>query len=309
MLNSRFPGRARRMRALLMTLGLAGALAVFPVSARTLATAYGEVEVDGQPERVVALYEGALDTALAVDVTPRATVTTRGGEGVANYLQERVGDIAIVGVVREINIEAVVAQRPDMILASPQLPEAQYRLLSRIAPTLVPDTEMYQPDSWKNEARFFGQALGREAKVDDAIARVEQRAAELSERHEQASATLVRWMPQGALVMSPLLFSTSLLAESGFTVADDGTVREGRPHSDPLSLENLSRIDNDWLFLATLNEEGREALENAKESPAFARLDVVERDQVVPVDGQLWTSASGPLAAQAILDDIEAAIQ
>jgi iron complex transport system substrate-binding protein len=30
---------------------------------------------------------------------------------------------------------------------------------------------------------------------------------------------------------------------------------------------------------------------------------------VVPVDGQLWTSASGPMAAQAVLDDIAAAIE
>lgn len=79
-------------------------------------------------------------------------------------------------------------------------------------------------------------------------------------------------------------------------------------HSDPLSLENLSRLQGDWLFLATLNEEGDEALAAAKDSPAFARLPVVDSGRVVPVDGQLWTSANGPLAAEAILDDIEAAL-
>ena len=30
--------------------------------------------------------------------------------------------------------------------------------------------------------------------------------------------------------------------------------------------------------------------------------------QVVPVDGQIWTSASGPLAAGEILDTLEAAV-
>ncbi|WP_136068155.1 ABC transporter substrate-binding protein [Modicisalibacter radicis] len=291
-------------------LALSLILAALPASARTLDSAYGEVSVDGQPQRVVTLYEGALDTALAAGVTPLAAVATRGGEGVARYLQDRAGDIAIVGTARETNIEAVVAQRPDLILASSRLPETQYKLLSQIAPTLVPDVEPYTPDSWKQEARFFARALGREAPVEEAIAAVEARAAELRENPAtRASASLVRWMPQGALVMSPRIFSSTLLAASGFEVDDGGIVKAGRPHSDPLSLENLSRIDNDWLFLATLNAEGDEALASAKASPAFARLGVIERGQVVPVDGQLWTSASGPLAAEAILDDIAAAIR
>ncbi|MHB0776425.1 ABC transporter substrate-binding protein [Halomonas sp. WWR20] len=293
---------------ILAGLGLS-VLMIGQANARTLSTAYGEVEVTDRPERVVTLYEGALDTALAAGVMPLAAVTTRGGEGVASYLQDWVDGIAIVGTSRETNIEAVVAQRPDVILASSLLPEEQYQLLSRIAPTLVPDSEAYQPDTWKEEARFFGQALGREAQVEEVIGQVEQRALALSERHPQQSASLVRWMPQGALVMSPMVFANTLLTASGFTVNDGGIVKKGRPHSDPLSLENLSRIDSDWLFLATLNEEGRDALEDAKSSPAFARLEVVEQERVVPVNGQLWTSASGPLAAQAILDDVEAAIE
>ncbi|GAB2801086.1 staphyloferrin B ABC transporter substrate-binding protein SirA [Halomonas shantousis] len=306
MLNPSASGRS--VLGVLVGLGLC-AIMMGQANARTLSTAYGDVEVTDQPERVVTLYEGALDTALAAGVTPLAAITTRGGEGVASYLQDRVNGIAIVGTSRETNIEAVVAQRPDVILASPLLPEEQYQLLSRIAPTLVPDSEPYQPDTWKEEARFFGQALGREAQIEEMIGQVEQRAVALSESHPQESASLVRWMPQGALVMSPMIFSSTLLTASGFTVHDGGIVKKGRPHSDPLSLENLSRIDSDWLFLATLNEEGRDALENAKSSPAFARLKVVEQDRVVPVDGQLWTSASGPLAAQAILDAIEAAIE
>ncbi len=289
-------------------------LASTAASARTLDTGYGAVEIDGQPERVVTLYEGALDAALAAGVQPLAAVTTRGADGVASYIQDQAGDLAIVGVVREINLEAVVAQRPDLILASPQLPREQYQLLSRIAPTVVPKTQTLGPDTWKEEARLFAQALDREQEIEDAIAAVEQRAAKLAETVEQNFAEdkttyLVRWMPQGALIMSSQLFSTGLLSAAGFGVQDGDLVKAGRPHSDPLSLENLSQVDGDWLFLATLNEDGRKALEAAKQSPAFARLNVVEQERVVPVDGQLWTSASGPIAAQAILDQLESVIE
>ena len=122
------------------------------------------------------------------------------------------------------------------------------------------------------------------------------------------SAFLVRWMPGGPMVMSQNLFATGLLAQAGLDVQDGGLVGERGVHSDVLSLENLSQVDGDWLFLATLNDDGQAALEAAKQSSAFTRLNVVEQERVIPVDGQLWTSANGPLAAQAILDDIEAAL-
>lgn len=301
--------KAKSLTTLLTGLGLGLLLAASPALARTLDTAYGEVSVEGQPERVVTLYEGALDTAVSAGVMPLAAIATRGGDDVARYLRDRVQGIDIVGTARETNIEAVVAQRPDIILASPRLPEGQYRLLSQIAPTLVPDVPAFSEGAWKQEARFFAKALGREAPIEAALEAVAARAAELHETMDHApTASLARWMPQGALLMSPQLFSTGLLRASGFTVLGGENVPDGRPHSDPLSLENLSLIDGDWLFLATLNAEGDEALAAATSSPAFARLDAVKNDHVVPVDGQLWTSASGPLAAEAILDDITTAL-
>jgi iron complex transport system substrate-binding protein len=218
----------------------------------------------------------------------------------------------IVGVTREINIEAVLAQQPDLILAAAQLSEEQYQLLSRIAPTVVPHAQPLAFDSWKAEARLYGQALNREAEIDDAIATVDQRISELAAAIDDANAggtaVLARWMPNGPMVMSKELIATGLVAEVGLEVQDAGLVAEGHPHSDILSLENLSQVDSDWLFLATLNADGQAALDAAKQSAAFTRLDVVKRDQVVAVNGQLWSSANGPLAAQAILDDIENAL-
>ncbi|ATH76327.1 MULTISPECIES: ABC transporter substrate-binding protein [Halomonadaceae] len=291
-----------------------GSLIAGAAQARTLETAYGEVEVNDHPERVVTLYEGALDASLAAGILPVGAVTTRGGDNVAEYVEAYLGEErpAIVGVVREINIEAVLAQQPDLILAAPQLPEAQYQLLSRIAPTVVPHTQPLASDNWEAEARLYGQALNREAQIDEAIAAVEQRAAELASAIAEAgvggTAVLARWMPSGPMVMSKDLIATGLLDSVGLEVQDAGLIKPDSAHSDVLSLENLSQVDGDWLFLATLNADGQAALDAARQSPAFTRLNVVENDRVVPVNGQLWSSANGPLAAQAILDDIENAL-
>ncbi|GEN27269.1 ABC transporter substrate-binding protein [Halovibrio variabilis] len=293
---------------------LLSTLVVGAAQARTLDTAFGDVEVEGTPERVVTLYEGALDAALAAGITPLGAVTTRGGDNVAEYVEAHLGDDrpAIMGVVREINIEAVLAQQPELILAPAQLSEEQYQLLSLIAPTVVPHTQPLAADNWEAEARLYGEALNRKEAIEEAIAAVDQRTMELADALADAevggTAFLVRWMPGGPMVMSENLIATGLLERVGLEVQGADLIGERGVHSDVLSLENLSQVDGDWLFLATLNEDGQEALEAAKQSAAFNRLDVVQQEQVVPVNGQLWSSANGPLAAQAILDDIEAAL-
>lgn len=281
---------------------------------RTVETAFGPVEVQGQPKRVVTLYEGALDAAVAVGANAVGAVITRGGRDVADYIQSEAGDIAIVGAPAETNIEAVIATRPDLILAAPRTSEKQYQLLSRVAPVVVSDVPMFQTDSWERETRLFARAMGREAAAEQVLEQIESRIAAVAALvdnripQEQRDATLVRWMPQGPLVMAEGLFSASVLQAVGFDVDDNDLVKEGRPHSEPLSLENLSSMDQSWLFLATLNEDGEKALEAARRSPAFARLGAVESERVVAVSGQLWTSATGPLAVLAILDDIESAV-
>ncbi len=305
---TKWPGR---VMALLLGVVLS---VVAQADTRVLETAYGQVKVNGQPKRVVALSEGAVDTTVALGVTPVGALATRGTDGLARYMEPHAKGVAIVGTSRELNLEAIVAQRPDLILASPQMTREQYRLLSSVAPTIVPDTADMKQDNWKVEGRLYAQALNQTAKMEELIEAVDARAAQLAETlkaryaDEDRTAYVVRWMPQGPMVMNSQMFAAGLLEAVGLKASDAGLIKENRPHSDPLSLENLGRIDSDWLFLATLNEEGQAALEAAKKSSAFARLNVVQRDRVIAVDGQYWSSATGPLAAQKVLSDIEAAL-
>lgn len=290
------------------------AAAVAPAGARTLETGFGEVTVEGTPERVVTLYEGALDSAHSVGVDPLGAVATRGGTDVARYMRGEVKDTRIVGTAVETNLEAVAALEPDLILASSRLPEEQYRLLSELAPVVAPRQRDFEPGVWRAEARLFARALGRKEAMATVISEIDERITSLAERLEETvpaddrEAILARWMPQGPMVMHPGLFATGLLGKVGFEVKGGELVKPGRPHSDILSLENLGRLDHDWLFMATINEDGDQALDDARNNSALARLDVVQRERMIAVDGQLWTSANGPLAAQAVLDRVEAVL-
>ncbi len=293
--------RFRSLIALITTTLLLSPL--LQAAERTVDTNYGPVNVEGTPQRVVALGENALDAALSLGMQPVGALASRGGTDVPDYLKEKAGAITLVGTVREPNLEAVLALQPDLILASTELPQAQYDRLSLIAPTVVPKGGTFQ--DWRKVVSVYGHALGKGDESKQRIAEIDARVASMRERLSgNPQVSVIRWNPQGPFIMSSQLFVGQLLDAIGFKPNELST-QTRKPHTDILSLENLSKADADWIFLATLNADGRKALEEAKQQPAFNRLSAVQNDHVVTVDGQVWSSSSGYMAAQRVLDDVE----
>src|SRR3954467_8274121 len=66
---------------------------------RLVKHAMGESRVPVVPQRVVALDTDELDDALALGVTPIGTVLAIAGQPIQDYLQDRAGDIVIVGTI------------------------------------------------------------------------------------------------------------------------------------------------------------------------------------------------------------------
>ena len=270
---------------------------------RTVTTAFGEVEVPADAERVVALGDTPLDTALALDVTPVGTLSSRGGTTVSPYLADRAGDVTIVGTVRETNLEAVVEAAPDLILAAADTPQAQYDALSAIAPTVVPEPPAF--GDWESPTLTYAAALGAQDEAQGLLDDLDARSAQIATAVEDpGTAAVVRWMPNGPIVMSSALMTGRLVEATGDELPEVADFRD-TPHTDPLSLENLGAVDADVLYVATLNADGEQALAAAQAQPAFARLTAATSGRVHAVDGSTWTSAAGPLAADLVLDDLD----
>lgn len=272
---------------------------------RSVDTAFGPVKIDGSALRVVTLDESALDTALAVGIQPVGTVSTRGSNGISDYLKAKAGNLDIVGTTRAPNLESIFKLKPDLILASASTPRELYTSYSALAPTIVPKTDS---SDWQAGTRTYAHALGRDSQAEAALAAIQARAGALKARIPAGqSVSVVRWMPQGPMTMSSHIFVGSLLQEVGLRGTELARGLK-KPHSDVLSLENLGKIDADWLFIASLNAEGAKTLEEARKQPAFERLQAVQKGRAVTVDGQVWSSGSGPLAANKVLDDVERAL-
>ncbi|MGX5210446.1 ABC transporter substrate-binding protein [Streptomyces violaceus] len=268
-------------------------------------TAYGAVEVPAAPRRVVALGDTALDSSLALGVEPVGMLSSRGGNAVSPYLAGKVPGIALVGTVAETNLEAVAAARPELILAASGTPREQYDALKAIAPTVVPEPARF--GDWESETRTVAAALGKEAEGERLLTGIEQRAEDIAGGRSAdgtGTAVVVRWMATGPVILSSALMPSRLLKLTGDRISPAAAFT-GKPHTDPLSLENLGEIDADRIYLTTLNADGEKALAAAEAQPAFARLRAVRTGSVDVVDGDVWSSAAGPLAAAEVLDDIE----
>lgn len=270
------------------------------------------VIVPANPQRVVVLSEVDLDSALALGLTPVGSVNGRGQPGLPQYLGDKASGIESVGTLVEPSLEKIVALKPDVILAGSMLDQIKTLLpeLSKIAPVVA----TYKPsDDWKTAFKSIASMLNRQAVAEAFLGQYDERLSAIKKllpEGQGAQANVARWMPQGPVVMMPATFSSLILADAGFARPEAVQALAGShgAHTDPLSLEKLDVMDSNWLFLGTLNAEGATALDAALKNPLFQKLDVVQRGHVVPVDGAVWTSVGGPLAALVVLDDIEKAL-
>jgi iron complex transport system substrate-binding protein len=272
----------------------------------TVETERGPIEVPANPARVVTLSEYALDTAVSLGVLPVGAVASTGMDGVAPYIAESVPGIKIVGAKGEVDVDAVSALKPDLILASWQTDDALYASLSEIAPTIVPPSieegEFSDLRGWEYDVLVYGHALGKAEETALALQELHERTDAVRDGAGQSlageSAVVIQWTEVGPMILGPGHFSSVQLQRVGFLPVSNG-------QAEPLSIEELSRIDAEWLFIAPVGEEGEKAYEIAREETLERDIPAVRKGQVVMVDGSLWTSTAGPIAANLVLDDIE----
>ena len=277
---------------------------------RQVEDAFGNtVTVPAEPERVVTLNEIDLDTALTLGVTPIGTVNGRGQAAPPRYLEGKVpSGIKVVGDLDNPNLETLLELEPDLILTGPVKPE-QLAILNEIAPTV---TTFKWAEPWQSSMQRTAHVLNKDAEAKAFLDRYEARAAEARERlkdHQGETFSIVRWNPKGPSYMFKDAFSSTVVEDVGL-VRPAHQQDPGHTHSMALSLESLELLDADWLVIGTLATSGEavEALSQAEETPAFRQLSSIQAKRFAAVDGSLWTSLGGPMAALQVIEDVESIV-
>lgn len=283
------------------------------------------VSVPDRPQRIVALSEPTLDGLVALGITPVGATAGRGQSTVPAYLADKLKGVPLLGAVAQPNYEAIAAATPDLIVVDGTSINNNAEAIARlrkIAPTVVTG---YAGGDWRSNFTVLADAVNRAAAgkqvIADYDAHVASAKAALS-HYAGKTFSIVRW--QGG---APALILSEL--PQGIALHDVGLARppaqnhKGPGHSDPVSLENLDRIDADYLFFGTLggssvgnrNAGGavdvaasEQALAQARKVPGFDQLNAVEQGHVIPVDGSVWTTTGGPVLMNRIVSDIEAAL-
>ncbi|WP_059104743.1 ABC transporter substrate-binding protein [Shouchella shacheensis] len=272
----------------------------------------GTTEIEGTPERVVTLYQGATDTAVALGIEPVGVVESWVEQPIYNYLRNDLEGTEIVGSEIQPNLEEVANLEPDLIMATQSRHEEVYGQLSEIAPTVVADPIF----DFKNTLRVMGQATNQQDEVEQISNDWDERVADFQEKMSEKmgeewplTASVLNFRSDQARVFLTG-FPGSILEELGFARTDtqQEEVDNGTAYLELTSTESIPEMNADVIFLFTAgnqeDEEVQATYETWTEHPLWQDLDAVEEDQVYPVDEVTWNMGGGYTAANEVLDQL-----
>lgn len=274
---------------------------------QTITHAMGTTEIQGTPQRVVTLYQGANDAAVALGVKPVGIVESWAEQPVYDYLKDDLEGIQIVGQETQPNLEEIAKLKPDLIIASKVRHEEVYEQLSAIAPTVAHETVF----AFKGTVDLMGQALNKE---DEAQKLVEDWDARVIDFKEKLQSEMGDEAPKHVSVLNFRAdhsriyytgFAGSILTELGF---------EGPKNMEDDSLEIIKLTDKESItemnadaFYIFMDKNDPAVVKNYEEwtgHPLWENLDAVKSNRVYEVDEIVWNLAGGILSANLMLDDM-----
>ncbi|MFC7320045.1 ABC transporter substrate-binding protein [Halobacillus campisalis] len=272
---------------------------------REVEHAMGTAEIEGEPERVVSLFQGANDAAVALDVEPVAIVESWVEKPVYEYLRDDLEGVDQLGEETQPNLEEVAKQEPDVIFANEDRHEDIYDQLSQIAPTVMID-EIY---GWKDTVDLMGQSLGKEEESDELLNEWDERVEDFTsqmeaEGHFPVEAAITNFRADHARIFYTG-FGGGILNELGFDRPDNH--KEDTWGVKLTSKESIPEMNADVIFnfnSGTEKDEIQQTYEDWTSHPLWQELDAVQNDNVHNVDEVTWNSAGGYLAANHMLDDL-----
>ncbi|SJM52497.1 possible ABC Fe(3+) transporter, periplasmic binding protein [Actinomycetales bacterium JB111] len=246
----------------------------YPHTVRSL---YGDVTIEQEPERIVALWSPIGDDLHALGAMPVAVAGDPATYDEAMpWIPDELREITDPALVTPdgINVEAVAALEPDLIIVAPYQvqDEAVFDQLSVVAPTISVDTEGLNPD-WDERLLLSAEAVNETGPAQELIAETEADFAEVGAQVPGIEDMTYNWVlfNQGQYGFG----NGSVLELFGLSPADS---QDNSNSADAgLSPEQTSLLDADLLAVWPVEEDGRETLEA---DPLFQNLPSVQADTV-----------------------------
>ncbi|WP_295805584.1 iron-siderophore ABC transporter substrate-binding protein [uncultured Nitratireductor sp.] len=288
----------------------------FPI---TIEHALGTTVIERKPERVATVAWANHEVPLALGVVPvgfaRANFGDDDGDGllpwVSGKLHELGADTPVLFDEGDgIDLEAVAAVRPDVILAAYSgLSQTDYDMLSQIAP-VVAYPEAPWSTGWREMIRLNSAGLGMPAKGDALIADIESDIAQVVAEHPELKGKSAMFITHlSAADLSTINFYTTsdtrvrFFTDLGLAVPSS-VLEASTPgrFSGSISAERIDTFD-DVDIVVTYGDET--LLEKLAANPLTSRMPAVANKAVVMLDrGPVGTAANPtPLSISWVLRD------
>lgn len=277
---------------------------------RLVKHALGETRVPLAPRRIVSLANSATDSLVALGITPVLVSTSWRSDSVTPYLKDELRDVPKTRFGEAINLEAVLAAKPDLIFSDGVRYGRFYNQLTKIAPTVCVTSNLSSDRA--NRVLDVGDALGMTAQAQ---ARIDEYQRYLNSARDEVAAlaagrpvSFLRFRRNTCVIYTrarmfgPLLFEQLKLTpdpEMPLVMSGGGW--------DVLSVERLSTLRSEFIFMV-VDRDSEVYLSRVRDTPIWKDIPAVKHDHVYRVASGTWLSGDGVLGCEAIIGDVLAGI-
>jgi len=277
---------------------------------RTVVHFEGSTTIPAEPTRVVVISTGQADALLTLGVVPVASTAPDGADLVPAYLATAFPeDAAALGAITSVgnriapDIESVAAAKPDLILMNTAGKDAGslYASLSAIAPTVATQgTGLH----WKEDLLLLADAVGRTTQAESWLDAYQADAAAFGQGvADGTTVSFVRSSADRLRVFGVASFAGSVAEDAGLARPEAQRFTDDTSHD--ISEEQLDLADGDRV-LAGVQGGDDTALTGL---PLWPTLQAVADDHVTFVDDDVFYLNTGPTAARAVLEQLEAVLR
>ncbi len=284
---------------------------------RTVGHFGGSTDIPAEPKKIVVIATGQLDAALTLGVIPTGAAYGDGADLVPDYISfsfpqyaDQLTQMADLGNRQSVDIEAVAAAEPDLILANKTGSEDIYATLSAIAPTVLTEGTGV---NWKQDFLLLADALGRTEQAQGFLDTFASDARALGDSVSNGggsggapTVSFVRFTADRARVFGVASFA-------GFIASDAGLARPPSQQFDKTSQdfseEEIQLANADWVFVSSQDAGADSNAASYTTNPLWTGMSAATQNHIVRVDDDPWYLNAGPTAATIVLDGLRNALQ
>src|SRR5690606_33639310 len=274
---------------------------------RIITHSFGDTEIEGVPQRIVALEWTYAEDLLALGIQPAGVADVAGYETWVNVEPALADSVVDVGTRQEPSLEAIAALEPDMIIGVQFRHEPIYADLSAIAPTLLfnPYPGEDGPDQYQEMRETFltiAEAVQREDEAVQVLTEMEQTFTDAAARLDESGLenrqfALVQGFSSEGVPQVRLFTDNSMavqiLEQVGLENAWDGGFEVYG--FSTVGIEGLANVQSANLLYVVQDDDNIFA--NQADNPVWNSLEFVQEERTYSLGGDTWLFG-GPLSAE-----------